>query len=1350
MYKFQTFAALILLILFQSCLSLASSGIPPRLDEWKGWVLRGHEHELCTAGDGDARFCKWSGPISLELDEQGGRFLQEWTLEAGGWVFLPGSSQHWPFDVRTDDRQLTVVKHSDRPAVWFEKSGRYAVSGRFRWSRLPDALVLPEDFTIISSLVINGTMHDLIEISGGKLWFRSGGAGAKGQEVDQLDISVCRLIKDSVPMLIETRIDLQVAGRAREVVLGSRIPDDLIPLSLDAPIPARLEKDGRLRLKVRPGHWTVTLVTRSVGPVTELEPGKVENGPWSDYEYWVFEARPDLRVVSVSGVRTIDPSMTTIPGKWRKFPAYIVKSGERMILKERRRGNSDPVPDRLELVRTFWLDQNGRGVTVRDVFAGTVSRSWRLEAGPAVVLGRVTIDNQDQLITRLSPESPAGVEVRPGEISMTAVSRMQRGGPVQAAGWLHDLKKLSINLELPPGWKLMHVSGVDRADTWISRWTLFDIFIVLIIFLAVGRMYSWSAAFVSLVAMTLAYHEPEAPVMAWLALLAFAALRRVGQGNRFSRIITAAWYWAAGIIVLIIIPFSIQQVRHGIYPQLEKGNMGRIMSVGQDAAWNGMHTKSTDMEMGMGMRSDKRRMAVRKRMEKLKQAAPVSPSIYSRRLYRPDMQAKVQTGPGLPSWQWNHAVLAWNGPVDSLQTFNMYLLSPKINLLLVAARVIFLFAMAFFLIFREFLPYIRGKKGKAPEVAASVLLWAALFMALWSASPATAAVFPPQQILNELRARLLEPNACRPDCASLERMSVKIDDRGLMELRLTAGAVADTAIPLPRGAQWHVNFISLDSAEPLLMRHNSNIFIRLSEGRHEITMSGRIKNRTTQLFLPMKPHYVTVDARNWVVTGINPDGVPEQQLQLSLKAGDHEESSKFAAVSLPPFVKVTRTIRLGIEWHVETMVERLSPKGTPIILDIDLLPGESVITDGIKVKDGMARCSMGPGAIRFSWRSILAEQHKLLLIAPRTTRWVEEWVLEAEPLWHVDMHGIPVIFNESVRGTWFPRWQPWPGERVEISITRPRAVAGPTKTVDSTFFRIRPGLRITEASLTLTIRSSRGDRMTLRLPKGAVLESVLINGTPQAVRLQGREVALPVNPGRQQIVVSWRQPGGITHWFMAPKVDIGMDSVNNTVEIQPGSRWIWWLKGPEVGPAVLFYSEIAVLFFLSILLGMSGITPVKTWQWMLLAFGLSQSGLAAGGIVAAWFIALGVRERYGGRLRGIWFNLAQTVLVLLTFTALMALAFAIHNGLLGHPDMRIAGNASSAHMLRWYSDRVGGILPRPGVFSLSMFTYRVTMLLWALWLAASMIRWLRWGWNAYSSGRLWEKVNIRIRRGDED
>jgi hypothetical protein len=97
-------------------------------------------------------------------------------------------------------------------------------------------------------------------------------------------------------------------------------------------------------------------------------------------------------------------------------------------------------------------------------------------------------------------------------------------------------------------------------------------------------------------------------------------------------------------------------------------------------------------------------------------------------------------------------------------------------------------------------------------------------------------------------------------------------------------------------------------------------------------------------------------------------------------------------------------------------------------------------------------------------------------------------------------------------------------------------------------------------------------------------------------------------------------------------------------------------------------------------------------------------------------------------------------LVGLTIVAVLALFYAIRQGLLGHPDMQIAGNGSTSMLLRWYQDRTDTTLPQAWVFSAPLIVYRLLMLAWALWLAFALLRWLRWGWECVSTNGLWRRI----------
>jgi hypothetical protein len=230
-------------------------------------------------------------------------------------------------------------------------------------------------------------------------------------------------------------------------------------------------------------------------------------------------------------------------------------------------------------------------------------------------------------------------------------------------------------------------------------------------------------------------------------------------------------------------------------------------------------------------------------------------------------------------------------------------------------------------------------------------------------------------------------------------------------------------------------------------------------------------------------------------------------------------------------------------------------------------------------------------------------------------------------------------------------------------------------------------------------------------------------------------------PGSQTIQLAWRQPAGVGLRFATPEVDLGAPSVNaeQTIELA-ADRWTLFCGGPRLGPAVLFWSFVLVLVLVSLALGRVRSTPLRAGHWLLLGLGLSPVPIAAAAVVAGWILVLGWRgERPGPEMPAWRFDLRQLLLAGWTVAALVVLVVSIHGGLLGTPDMQVSGNGSDASTLRWFQDRVDGRLPQAWVLSVPIVLYRVAMLAWALWLALSMMKWLRWAWRAFSLGGLWRK-----------
>jgi hypothetical protein len=706
-----------------------------------------------------------------------------------------------------------------------------------------------------------------------------------------------------------------------------------------------------------------------------------------------------------------------------------------------------------------------------------------------------------------------------------------------------------------------------------------------------------------------------------------------------------------------------------------------------------------------------------------------------------DPKALVQTGPGLPEWEWRAVRVGFRGPVEPDQTVRLWLAGRGLNALLALARV----ALVSLLLLRLLsLPAARLPTRLRPLLAALAL--ASLVPAALAASPRVArAETPSPEVLAELKRRLLEKPDCFPACVSVGRLDLAVTPRAL-RARLEVGAQAATALPLPGDlAQWSPERVLVDGrpARGLLRTPGGLLWVEVAPGPHQVSLEGTLPDRdAVEIALPARPRRVTVRAEGWRVEGVGDDGTPGDALRLvRRRPGVGPEAGRLAPGALPPFVRVERTLRLGLTWQVETRVARVTPAGSAILLEVPLLDGESVTTAGVRVVGGRAVVAMGPQASEGGWRSILPARPTLRLVAPAALEWTEVWRLDASPVWNVAPSGIPAVHREEAAGPRVPEWRPWPRETVALAVTRPEPLPGRTLTIDGSRLVVRPGARTTEAELTLRLRSSRGGEHAIVLPEGAELLAVSIGGAPRPLRPEGRTLTLPVVPGAQEVQVAWREPRGMGIRFRGPEVGLGTPSVNAAIEVRlPADRWLLLAGGPRVGPAVLFWSVVVVLALIAAGLGRLDLTPLRFHHWLLLGLGLSQVSVAAAAIVVGWFLALGWRGRRGQEVASDGaFDAVQVLLAVWTVVALALLVWSIEQGLLGHPDMQVAGNGSTREALRWFQDRTEGALPRPWVVSVPLLVYRGAMLAWALWLAGALLGWLRWGFRCVAAGGFWRR-----------
>ncbi len=1354
--------------------------IPPALTPWVDWVLHGHEEELHCApscNNPAALHCDWPSQLELTTTEQGGVFRQHWLVQAERWVQLPGDKDHWPLEVQVNGQAALVMNRDGVPKVRLQ-GGSYTVSGRFQWSGLPEYLIVPPHSGLVA-LTVNGRPLDFPNLDqGSRLWLQGSRSPAEKIE-NSLNLQVFRLLDDTIPAQLVTVLRLDIAGAAREVLVGPALAAGTsIPLALTGDLPARLEPDGRIRLQVRPGQWTVRFVARLLGPQTTYSWTRPDDPFWPTEEILSFQARPDLRTVELRGLAALDPTQTSMPEEWRRFPAYRITAGESMQLKETRRGAAQPSPDQLSLQRDLWLRFDGAGYTIQDRISGQKNNGWRLEMAAPLELGRVVVNNREQFITRQAGGDKAGIELREGQVQLTADSSTQRRGAavstLPATGWDHDFQKVNATLHLPPGWKLIHAGGIDAvADTWIARWSLLDFFLVIIFTLAVARLYARpSLTIVAFLFFTLSYHEAGAPRWIWLALLAGVALLRHLPTGQFRQIIKGCQAVTILLLIVIVIPFTINQLRVGIYPQLEKPwqSMSSVserrpepqaMTVApapapaeqaparqadvMDAAADKMERLAEKAAGGMAPLARKKSgpvppPAAAPVAPPVALSAPMSGSSYLSQVPQYDPTMIQQTGPGLPAWRWNQVAMSWSGPVQRDQQLRLTLIGPKINLALAVTRIALLGLLALGLLH---VAYQRGQGWSLPSWKSAFLLLPLLgVLAGGLSGPAScrAGEIPSPEMLDQLRARLLEKADCFPHCAAIATMAVSIGPEAL-DVTMTAESQQETAIPLPgKGEHWLPQQVRLDNKPaPGLLRSDKQLWLLMPAGQHKIQLHGRIPQQNTlQLPLPLHPHHIVTDAQGWVVEGIT-KGVADNQLQFK-RIVDQQDSPAQVLESgiLPPFVLIERTLLLGLTWKVETRISRTSPRGSAILLTIPLLPGESIVTEGIRVQDGQARVNLDAESRELRWESVLDKADQLQLRHAETDQWTELWRVDVSPIYHMETEGIPVIMHQQ-GARWYPTWHPWPGDEVKLLLARPEGIAGQTLTIDKATLHVRPGTRASEGKLNLSLRSSQGGQHAITLPVAAQLQQVTINGAVQQVRQEGAQITVPITPGKQEIALEWREPTGMSTFFATPRIDLGIGSVNAAIDVSlPPNRWPLFLGGPLLGPAILYWSVLLVVALAAWALSATRLTPLRWYQLFLLGIGMSMSNLFGCLLVVGWLIALHFRQTPRPERGRLAFNLIQFGLGALTILALLALVWAISRGLLGHPDMNIVGNGSSRGMLRWYQDVSDRYLPQAWLVSIPMFAYRLAMLAWALWISFTLLGLLKWGWKIFSEPMLWD------------
>jgi hypothetical protein len=613
---------------------------------------------------------------------------------------------------------------------------------------------------------------------------------------------------------------------------------------------------------------------------------------------------------------------------------------------------------------------------------------------------------------------------------------------------------------------------------------------------------------------------------------------------------------------------------------------------------------------------------------------------------------------------------------------------------------------------------------------------------------AQAQTIPPSDVLDALRTRLLKPEACEPHCVSVPTLALSVDETRLL-LRVEVNAGARTAYQAPGPLEsWAPDTLRVDGKDALAAARFDDgfLYVRLDPGLHHVELSGPVpRSQALTLALGTPPHRVEALAKGWLIEGLSSDGRAEGSLSLRREVS-LDATHESAEQTLAQWLMVRRELDLGVRFRVHTTITRLGPASESMLVRLPLLTGESVTEAGLVSEHGSVVVELRRDQSEVDFGSTLVPQTRITLTAARpsdreggpvTHPWNETWVVRPSTLYRASFEGLAPVSQLNADGLYEPVYKPWPGESLTIVAARLDAAQGASVTIDRAAVTFTPGTRMEHSELTLHVRTSRGTTERMGLPADATLTSLSVDGTPRPARIKQHALELHLDPGTHDIALEFQRPVGMAFFYAPPQLTALRPLTNITSSVAlPEDRWLLWVRGPSWGPAVLFWGHLIVVLLAAFGLSRVPLTPLKLRHWLLLGLGLTQVDVTIVLIITGWLFALALRERHA--LPGRWaFNIGQILLVGLTLVALSSLGDAVHSGLVVQPDMQVRGVNSSNQLLHWYTDRTGGAIPAVSVWSAPLWIYKALMLFWALWLASSLLRWLRWGWSAFRSGGAW-------------
>lgn len=1383
--------------LFWPSILLAETDIyvPDTLKPWVDWVLEDNPHVSCPvrATDGVRLNCIWVRATNVNVlrgETFGATFELQVTAFAESTLKLPYSESFKPQNFTLNGKAIAMGGGNSAPEVQVPV-GTHSLKGELVWTEEsePRFLEIPESGIVRLTIDGEPVKHPNLRAGGSRLWFSSEitEEPSTNRGPDTEIVRVFRHFIDDIPQTLTTYIRVTVTGSPRTLDFGQVLSEEYEITDLTSRWPAILSSEGNLVVQVSPGTNEIQIDARATDQLNSFKYHKASDH-WPNLEYWGIEPRHELRVLRMEGAPRTDLSQINAPRRMRQLNGFVLSAEDELELIEEQRGSTEPYASSFYISRNLWLNFRGDSYTVADSISTDVESAQRVTS--SIPLGEVRVNGSSRLITydNTSEDRLTSIYLKPDDSRLSSISKVSRSDSLPANTWSVEAESLRTWLHLPPGWLLLWSHGVDQVDgSWLSKWGIWDVFIVLLLLCLVWGLGGWKWTAIVAGTVLISYQLDQAPTIGWVLLAGMCYALKAIKNVKFSKLASVS-FWVVFVVVAAACVFhSTISMRNALHPQLaaqsptleekiassfarrytaeEIERMGitdlsdffRKIPEQFNSTTPQTSTFETDVEMEevvttgtyMPISDPSALIVSNKDDEETRLGAAARGALQTPALkpFDPTLPIAIQTGPGRPRWEWETVTLDWHGPVAQDKQMSLVLLPPWIT------RVIYgLSALATLLILSYF-AYLKvpGIKNCVKSVLPGASSVASLVLVGVLFSPQDAhAEIPDANLLEELEKRLLALPDCLNECAYLEQATVTLSD-GVLKISMHIHAEDRVAIPLPNeNGTWNLVDVRQETNQLPLLRERSKLYTLLDEGVHEITLTAGVDELDQfDIAFDLIPGHLEIDAPNWRVEGLIRGQVGDRKLTF-FRSGSVETAStspttsNFIPLEITPYVSVQRQIVLTYEPSVITRVARVAPYSGEITVRIPLLPSEHVSTGGMSVEEDQMVVNLKDGQQIMVWESRLEETTAITLSAPSVSERSERWSIIGSDFWSYDYEGVVPIDVGASHTTFIPRSD----EVLQVDIQQSQPVPGYSITINDVNMFHEVGPQSTTSYLEMTILASQPGDIEVTLPEGANIESFNFAGEYQALPSNDAEIVfVPVQSGSNQYSIDWNTDAGVSMLYRPPGVSFSQPGVNVRTHISlPDNRWILWLAGPSLGGTVTFWSVLIALLFVAVAVSRIPGIALSTRDAVILTLGATLVHLSALVFVGIWFLAIWLKSRAKQEITRPWFyRVGQILFGVFTLLVIYIVVSTIVAALTNEPNMYITGWQSFDQSFVWFSDEMDGRVPSPWVLSLPMWVYFILILVWAMWLVFTLIKWIRVWWQSFKTPVLWVPTNFRER-----